>query len=524
MAVIRSTFFVPMRKTMKKFVLTAACAALVATGCFGNAAEAEVANRSDNRSEQLQKAVKVKNMRLHQKALQNIADKNGGNRASGFPGFLKSVEYVRRELREAGYKVKTLTFDFPFYQKNAPGQFSQSQPLTRSFTEGTDFETMDYSGRGSVTAVVQSVTGGLVFPPVGGSANGCLAADFAGFTPGNIALIQRGTCTFQEKAENAAAAGASAVIIFNEGNTPGRLDAFVGTLGAPQTLPAIFVTHAIGAELLQTPSTVTVTTDTTSEIRQTYNLLAETSGNPDQVVVVGSHLDSVIEGPGIEDNGSGSSANLEIALQMSKGKFKPKNQVRFMWFGAEEAGLLGSEDYVASLSDADRAKISVNLNFDMIASPNFVRFVYDGDGSDTPDAGPAGSADIEQVFADHFAAKGLPFEPTAFDGRSDYGPFIDAGIPAGGLFTGAEDLKTAEQQVIYGGTVGEQLDPCYHEACDTYDNNNEVVFEEMANAAAHAVWTFANRAVVAPAATARSVARVASSKRSWDYKGGHLQR
>ncbi len=513
-----------MVRNMKKLALTAACAALVATGCFGVPAFADMRDEAGNRSEKLQRDVKVKNMRKHQLALQKIADANGGTRASGTPGFAASVRYVKRQLEEADYRVKQITFDFPYYQKNAPGQFSQSQPVIRSFVEGTDFETMDFSGNGSVTAVVQGVAGGLVLPPVGGSTNGCAAADFAGFTAGNIALIQRGTCTFQEKSENAVAAGASAVIIFNEGNNPGRQDAFVGTLGAPQAVPVIFVTHALGVDLRSSAATVTVTTDTTSEIRPTYNLLAETRGDADQTVVVGAHLDSVVGGAGIEDNGSGSSAILEIALQLRKGEYRTRNKVRFMWFGGEEAGLLGSEDYVANLTDAERAKIALNLNFDMIASPNFVRFVYDGDGSDTPDAGPPGSAEIEQVFADHFAQKGLPFEPTAFDGRSDYGPFIDAGIAAGGLFTGAEELKTPEQQAIYGGTVGMQLDPCYHEACDTYDNNNEVVFEEMANAAAHAVWTFANRPAVPAAPTVATARTAAALQRSWNYKGAHLQR
>ncbi len=513
-----------MVRKMRKLTLTAACAALLATGCFGAPAFADMQNQLENRSEKLQRAVKVKNMRKHQLALQKIADANGGTRASGTPGYAASVRYIKRQLEEADYRVKQTTFDFPYYQKNAPGQFSQTQPVIRSFVEGTDFETMDFSGSGTVTAVVQGVAGGLVLPPTGGSKNGCDPADFAGFTAGNIALIQRGTCTFQIKAENAVAAGAKAVIIFNEGNTPSRQDVFVGTLGSPQAVPVIFVTHALGVELRSSAATVTIATDTTSEIRQTYNLIAETRGDADHTVLVGAHLDSVVGGPGVEDNGSGSSAILEIALQMRKGEIKTRNKVRFMWFGGEEEGLLGSEDYVASLTDAEKAKIALNLNFDMIASPNFVRFVYDGDGSDTPDAGPPGSAEIEQVFADHFAQKGLPFEPTAFDGRSDYGPFIDAGIPAGGLFTGAEDLKTVEQQAIYGGTVGTQLDPCYHEACDTYDNNNEVVFEEMANAAAHAVWTFANKAP-APAAPAMTMARTAAAaQRTWDYKGGHLQR
>ena len=176
----------------------------------------------------------------------------------------------------------------------------------------------------------------------------------------------------------------------------------------------------------------------------TKNVIAETrGGDPNSVIVVGAHLDSVGTGPGINDNGSGSAGILELARKLQA--FKLQHKVRFVWFSAEESGLLGSEAYVASLPAAERAKIKAMLNFDMIGSPNFVRFVYDGDLSDSeppPGGAPAGSAEIEALFLDYFASQGLPTEPTAFDGRSDYGPFIAAGIPAGGLFTGAEEIKT----------------------------------------------------------------------------------
>jgi Zn-dependent M28 family amino/carboxypeptidase len=127
----------------------------------------------------------------------------------------------------------------------------------------------------------------------------------------------------------------------------------------------------------------------------------------------------------------------------------------------------------------------------MIGSPNYVQFVYDGDVSATGTAGPNGSGNIEEVFLDYFADQALPTEPTAFDGRSDYGPFIAVGIPAGGLFTGAEGIKTAEQAAIYGGTVGAQYDPCYHLACDTFDNISLAALDMNSDAAAHAVLIYA---------------------------------
>jgi len=248
----------------------------------------------------------------------------------------------------------------------------------------------------------------------------------------------------------------------------------------------------VGEELAAGGVTVRMFVNATSEIRSTSNVIAETpGGRDDRVVVVGAHLDSVPEGPGIQDNGSGSAAILEIALQMAELGIEPENQVRFAWWGAEESGLLGAQYYVDNLSKREIKDIALNLNFDMIGSPNFVRFVYDGDGSATPLAGPNGSAKIEQVFLDYFAEQDLPVEPTAFSGRSDYGPFIEVGIPAGGLFTGAEGIKTEEQAAIYGGTAGEQYDPCYHLACDTFDNISLEALDQNSDAAAHAVMTFA---------------------------------
>jgi Zn-dependent M28 family amino/carboxypeptidase len=169
---------------------------------------------------------------------------------------------------------------------------------------------------------------------------------------------------------------------------------------------------------------------------------------------------------------------------------KPRRALRFAFWGAEENNLLGSQYYVDHLGDAV-GDIYANLNFDMLGSPNYVRFVYDGDGSDTPTAGPAGSGQIEAVFNNYFAGQGLATDPTAFDGRSDYGPFIGVGIPGGGLFSGAEGTKTAEQAATYGGTAGEPYDACYHQACDTITNLSTKALAELGDGVAHATWTLA---------------------------------
>jgi Zn-dependent M28 family amino/carboxypeptidase len=447
----------------------------------------------------LRAAVTVQGIRAHQQALQEIADANGGTRASGTPGYDASATYVGEKLEAAGYAVTVQPFEFPFFSENSPATFARTD-TPEDYVNGTDFLIMEYSGSDTVEGVLIA-TNDIVIPPgaeASTSNSGCEAGDFTPAPAGTaVALIQRGTCDFVVKANNAAAAGYDAVVIFNEGQ-PGRQEVLNGTLGEPVQIPVLGTTFALGEELYAAvqaePGSVTVqiVTDTTSEIRSTVNIIGETTGGrDDRVVIVGAHLDSVPEGPGINDNGSGSATILEIAEEMVELGIKPRNKVRFAFWGAEESGLRGAEYYVSQLSKRDLKNIALNLNFDMVGSPNYVRFVYDGDGSDTDTAGPNGSATIEDIFLDYFASQNLAAEPTAFDGRSDYGPFIDVGIPAGGLFSGAEEIKTAEQAAIYGGTAGIAYDPCYHQPCDTFDNNNDASLDELGDAAADAVLQFA---------------------------------
>jgi Zn-dependent M28 family amino/carboxypeptidase len=223
-----------------------------------------------------------------------------------------------------------------------------------------------------------------------------------------------------------------------------------------------------------------------------YNVLAELAGRPDsKAVVFGAHLDSVQAGPGIQDKGSGSAAILEVAVQMAN--VKPRDTIRFAWWGAQEAGLVGSTAYVNGLSQGELDEIVLYLDFHMIASPNYVFFILDGDDSDAVGAGPGppGSAAVEEFFEEYYEGIGQAFKGTDLTGRSDYGPFIAVGIPAGGLFTGAESVKTEEEAAIWGGTAGEQYDPCYHLACDTFDNVSIEALDINADAVAAAALEFA---------------------------------
>ncbi|MGW3158505.1 M28 family metallopeptidase [Streptomyces sp. NPDC001089] len=222
----------------------------------------------------------------------------------------------------------------------------------------------------------------------------------------------------------------------------------------------------------------TVLQQFTSSGRTGYNLVADwPGGDTNHVVMAGSHLDSVTAGPGINDNGSGSAAILETALAVSRAGYQPTRHLRFAWWGAEELGMVGSKYYVNSLSSANRAKISDYLNFDMIGSPNPGYFVYDDDPT------------IEKTFKDYFTGLGIATEPeTEGDGRSDHSPFKNAGIPVGGLFSGADYIKTAAQAAKWGGTSGQAFDRCYHASCDTSSNINDTALNRNADALAYAVW------------------------------------
>ncbi|MFR9675266.1 M28 family peptidase [Streptomyces sp. TR06-5] len=223
-----------------------------------------------------------------------------------------------------------------------------------------------------------------------------------------------------------------------------------------------------------------------------YNLIADwPGGDPDHVLMAGSHLDSVSAGPGINDNGSGSAGILEVALEVARTGHQPDKHLRFAWWGAEELGLIGSEHYVDSLSSTEQQRIDGYYNFDMIGSPNAGYFVYDGDDSDNTGSGPGpnGSAYLETVLEDYFASVGVETRGTDFDGRSDYGPFIAVGIPAGGTFTGAEGYKTSEEAALWGGTAGQPYDACYHSSCDDIGNLDDTALNRNADAIAQAVWT-----------------------------------
>ena len=364
------------------------------------------------------------------------------------------------------------------------------QPFAAEYAEGNASLSVNNASVEAETFTYNS--GGVATGPVVLVSNfGCSPSDFPASIPGSVALISRGNCSFAIKGTNAAAAGAAGAIIYN--NVPGGLS---GTFGASGPYPPTAAVSLSDGQALASQLTagqnLTATVDVYSlvENRTTYNVIATTkSGQSDHIVSLGAHTDSVVAGPGINDDGSGTIGILEVAKQLAK--YTVNNAVRFCFWSAEEYGLLGSEYYVSQLNETEVARHRLYLNFDMIASPNYFQGIYDGDGSAFNISGPPGSAEIEKLFEAFYDANDEPHAPTEFSGRSDYGPFLDVGVPSGGLFTGAEGIKTAEEAEIFGGEAGVAYDANYHGAGDNVTNLNAWAYTINTKGIAFAVATYA---------------------------------
>jgi Zn-dependent M28 family amino/carboxypeptidase len=466
--------------------LAGACAAtlMFAPAAFADGGGGNITPR-DQGARRFVENVSIPNILQHSVALESIGKLNDDTREVFSPGYQESLDYVVQTLRDAGYNPKITPFNYPFWAESkppvlnlvspAPGKTYKPGTAADTDTPNSDFITMANSPTVELTNAPVFPVGGIVDPPTGGSASGCAAADYAGVS-GKVALVQRGTCPFIDKWSLAQAAGATGVIIYNEGNTPARQNpTFVDNQpDPPATIAAVISSYTLGNELLQAYKAgknpkVDFKVYGGFTDRFLNQVIAETKGgDPDHVVVVGAHLDSVPFGPGINDDGSGTATLLAQAQELANGHYNLRQKIRFAWWGGEENGLVGSSYYAHTLPQKEVDKIDVMLDYDMLASPNYARLVYDGDGDDAAGnpAGPEGSGKVEQVFDDYFRSLGLADEKIPFDGRSDYVGFTDRGIPAGGVFAGAEAPKTAAQVALYGGAEGAWLDPCYHQICD----------------------------------------------------------
>ena len=444
--------------------------ALLAAGVGGAATErtAAVPDKA------LARAITPGHLRTHLQALARIASRNDGNRAAGTPGYSKSVDYVAAQLRKAGYRPRFTNFRFPYFRETQPTVFERVLPSARSYQAGRDFVTMRYSGGGNVNARVVPVD-------LSSSTSGCEDSDFAGFTSGSVALMKRGGCTFTQKARSALVHGAAAALIANDGS-PGRTAPISASLFGSLPIPVMVVSSELASELASLaqigPVQARIMMTVATTLVNAANVTADLQGRRPGVVLLGGHLDSVANGPGINDNGSGSAVILEIARQARRLHIRPKHGLRFAWWGAEELGLIGSRNYVEGLTNAQRKRILDVINLDMVGSPNFARIVYAGEGQ------PRGSLRIENAFRAYFRSRRLAVAEASLGGSSDHAAFAQAGIPVGGLFTGADEAKSADAARLFGGSAGQAYDACYHKSCDTVANVDFTILDQMADAAA----------------------------------------
>ncbi|MBO0681428.1 M20/M25/M40 family metallo-hydrolase [Mycolicibacterium sp. S2-37] len=456
------------RKTLA--ALTAAVVAASLGGCGSDTGSApsappssspEAAPAAQDFAKELAGGVSVDAMMADLQRLQEIADANGGNRAFGTPGYDASVDFVVGTLRDSGFDVQTPEFDVEL-------PFAEKPELTVAGT-AVEAKALEYT----IGTPPQGVAGPLVVARTEDSP-GCTAEDYDGLpVQGAVVLVDRGECPFGVKQSVAAQRGAVALIVAN--NEDGdNLQATLGT-DTDVKIPSVGVTKDVGDGLRAAPGQVSLRLEAGVRTGRTRNIIAQTrTGSTADVVMAGAHLDSVPEGPGINDNGSGVAAVLETARRLG-GSPDVRNAVRFAFWGAEELGVLGSANYIESLDTEQLADIALYLNFDMVGSPNAGYFTLDGDQSAPPDPNtgaprvPEGSAGIERTLAAYLDSAGKPAQDSGFDGRSDYGPFTEAGIPSGGLFSGAEGEKSGEQADIWGGEANRPFDPNYHKKTDTVD-------------------------------------------------------
>ncbi len=413
----------------------------------------------------------VQGIKGHLWELHKIGTAHSGSRTAG-TGYNASSDYIISQLDHSFYTIRKQHFTIPEIKEVEPPTLTSALG-NKSYVRGKEFEALSgFHGKASFHGIIDSV-----------DEYGCNEIDFRYFKVGNIALIKRGNCSFADKGNNAKKYGAIGVVVYNTVD-----DLIRGSIG-PITIPVFMITKSIADVWMGESGALTIHMSAHAELHiyYTHNIIAYRKGADPKVVVVGAHLDSVQAGRGINDNGSGSMTILQVAHEVAQRPNWVRNSIMFAWWAGEELGLLGSTYYVNSLSKSELSNILCNLNFDMLASPNYVRAVYDGSSANDISI-RKGSAFIQAIFENYFnrTAK-LSSQLTPFDGRSDYGPFIENGVPAGGLFSGAEKYKTEEEREEVFGISDVAYDPCYHQHCDSYYNLNFLALEEMSLAVLYSV-------------------------------------
>jgi hypothetical protein len=467
-----------MRSALALALALSATMIVMPSGGTGGAGDAWLADH-------LEQAVSGPAAARHLAAWQQIANRSGGTRATGTPGFALSADYLVDQLTQAGYRVTRQPVPY--------ADFKVDVEQIRELTPGAA-PIRTYLLRFSPITPVGGIDAPVVAVPEDDPTPGCDPADFAGRpVQGAVVVEPRGSCGTTRQEQVAATLGATALLLYRILPRPDNLYRTAVPQPAAATIPIATITQGRAEQLAKDAATSPVPIRLHLDLRghqvtgTTENILAETTGGrADRTVMAGAHLDSVTEGPGINDNVSSAAALLETALRLAPLQNRVRNKVRFAWWGAEELVILGSTYYVTNLTAAQRADIALYLNWELLGSPNFSRFVMDGVGA------PAGSITVSGILKDYYTSRGLQPE-TAADATigSDHEPFATAAIPIGGFYGGTIGIKTAAEEELYGGQAGQMYDSCYHQACDTFENVNRAEFDRNARAVGWEIGRFA---------------------------------
>ena len=486
----------------------------------------------------LRDAVTVAGIEEHQAALEAIANANIfegiPTRATGTPGHEASVDYVVDKMTAAGFNVSLQPFDADIFFEQAPAAFEQISPNPTVYPryDGEDgvWYTADFSGDGDATADAVAVDFAEPTTTASTSSSGCEPEDFGPEVAGKVVLLQRGTCDFGLKVENAQDAGAVAAVIFNEGTigADDRNDILIPTLaGYDATIPVVGTDYATGRSLVDLANG-----DRRHAAREGRRL--RQPGRPHQqrdrrdagraqLTAPSSSAHTwtrCTRAPASTTTAPASAMLLETAEQMHELGISPRNKVRFIFFSGEEQGLLGSDYYVSQLTKKQVQDISVMLDYDMLASGNYARFIYDGNGDEQGFAGPNGSGVIEQVFKDFWDSQGLAYETIPFDGRSDYDAFTIGESRPAASSPGPRSSRQPSRSRSTAAPRVSPFDPCYHQLCDTLANINEQGLLEHKDAAVHAILTFAQTTSSVNGTDKGST----TATKDWDWKGDKLVR
>ncbi|HEY1612856.1 MAG TPA: M28 family peptidase [Rhizomicrobium sp.] len=501
------------------------CAALAFT-LFGSGPQAATAapptaetcrTRDNNTVAKLLECIQAGNLWQHLSEFQKIADQNPSNdghpnRNIGTPGYKASADHVAAMMRRAGYRVTIQPYHWKRFEVLGAPAFATP---ARTFTLSQDWFVARLSPGGSVTAIVQPV-GRSVGEDDGNT--GCAREDFAGFVPGRIALVRRGSCAVDTQVDNAVAARASAIVIYNKAanSDSGRRErsdggAYQALLDHPAAIPVVgVVSNAMGQELLQQSrngklATASLALHTRIKSDLDYNVIADSPfGDPNHVIVVEGHLDAIY-GAGMLDNASGSTTILEIALNMAR--THTRNQLRYIWFGGEEVGLLGSKYYTQTLSHRDLKRIVFDIDADVTATPNFAILIADPAHAHAVKTFPPNVVPQSRVgnklFADYFRTIGIASRNAVFgnDG-TDSLAFSRVGVPNSGILTQQDCCKRSWEVKIWGGFRGnyEGNIPSHDGGCvdnpgrwcDNLSNNDRFVFEFVSKGVAYTTYKLAN--------------------------------